>query len=123
MSAAVAIIVTIVAMLAIAGLMGLLMDRRISRIAARAIQRAGSPEQSRSKTVAKLQPESRFIVRLSESEVVCERPDGKVERMAWNDLEKVEVVTTDEGPFAPDVFWVLHGRSGGCAVPSAKCSQ
>jgi hypothetical protein len=55
-------------------------------------------------------------VRLSDSEVVCKRPDGKVERVAWADLQKVEVVTTGDGPFAPDVFWVLHGTDGGCAV-------
>jgi hypothetical protein len=62
-------------------------------------------------------PESRFIIRLSDSEVVCERPDGKVERVGWNDLQKVEIVTTGGGPLAPDVFWVLHGTNGGCAVP------
>lgn len=62
-------------------------------------------------------PESRFAVRLSDTEIVCERPDGKVERVGWADLQKVEVVTTGDGPFAPDVFWVLHGTDGGCAVP------
>lgn len=62
-------------------------------------------------------PESRFVVRLSDTEVVCERPDGKVERVGWADLQKVEIVTTADGPFAPDVFWVLHGTDGGCAVP------
>lgn len=64
-----------------------------------------------------LLPESRFVVRLSDTEVTCERPDGKVERVGWADLQKVEVVTTSDGPFAPDVFWVLHGTDGGCAVP------
>jgi len=54
---------------------------------------------------------------LSDSEVVCERPDGTVERVGWDDLQKVEVVTTGDGPFAPDVFWVLHGRNGACAIP------
>jgi hypothetical protein len=63
-----------------------------------------------------LVPESRFGVRLSDTDV-CERPDGKVERVGWADLQKVEVVTTGDGPFAPDVFWVLHGTDGGCAVP------
>ena len=48
---------------------------------------------------------------------MCERPDGTVERVGWDDLQKVEVVTTGDGPFAPDVFWVLHGRNGGCAIP------
>ena len=37
--------------------------------------------------------------------------------MRWGDLQKVEVVTTGNGPFAPDVFWVLHGTGGGCLVP------
>lgn len=64
-----------------------------------------------------LMPASRFVVRLSDWEVICERPDGKVERVSWADLQKVEVVTTSDGPFAPDVFWVLHGTDGGCAVP------
>lgn len=64
-----------------------------------------------------LQPESRFIVRWSDTEVVCERPDGKVERVGWDDLQKIEVVTTSAGPFAPDVFWVLQGSDGGCVVP------
>ena len=54
---------------------------------------------------------------MSASEIVCERPDGAVERVGWADLETVEIVTTSDGPFAPDVFWVLYGRDGGCAVP------
>ena len=66
---------------------------------------------------AALAPEHRFVVRLSDSEITCERPDGTVERVSWADLQRVEVVTTDEGPFVPDVFWVLHGTEGGCAVP------
>jgi len=37
--------------------------------------------------------------------------------VGWADLQKVEVVTTSDGPFHPDVFWVLHGTEGGCAVP------
>ena len=76
------------------------------------LERSPSPSGSRA-----LEPESGFIVRLSDTGIVCERPDGKVERVDWADLQKVEVVTTSEGPFEPDVFWVLHGTQGGCAVP------
>src|SRR5256885_2059415 len=65
----------------------------------------------------KLDPESRFIVRVSELEIVCERPDGMVERVEWNDLHTVAVRTTSEGPLAPDVFWVLLGKKGGCLIP------
>lgn len=70
-----------------------------------------------------LQPESRFVVRLSDTGVICERPDGKVEGVGWADLQKVEVVTTSDGPFAPDVFWVLHGTDGGCAVPQGATGE
>ena len=80
-------------------------------------ERALHPERYASEPRARLEPESRFLVRLSDSEVVCEQPDGRVERVGWSDLQQVEVVTTGDGPFAPDVFWMLRGTSGGCAVP------
>lgn len=88
-----------------------------SRLAAKAVERALHPERYASEPRPPLEPESRFIVRLSDAEVVCESPNGKVERVGWADLKKVEVVTTSDGPFAPDVFWVLHGTDGGCVVP------
>jgi hypothetical protein len=72
---------------------------------------------------APLEPEGRFMVRLSDSEVVCERSDGKIERVGWADLQKVEVVTTSDGPLSPDVFWVLHGTHGGCAVPQGATGE
>jgi hypothetical protein len=44
--------------------------------------------------------------------------DGKVERVAWEDLVEVQIVTTDEGPFVDDVFFLLIGANGtGCVVP------
>src|SRR5690349_20901347 len=64
-----------------------------------------------------LDPESRFIVRMTDTEVACERPDGKTERVVWSDLQRVEVLTTSDGPMAPDVFWILHGTDGGCVIP------
>lgn len=43
---------------------------------------------------------------------------GKVEAVAWKDLVEVEIVTTDEGPFVDDVFFLLVGADGsGCCVP------
>jgi len=62
-------------------------------------------------------------VSLPDLEVVCERPDGKVERVAWADLQKVEVFTTSDGPYAPDVFWLLDGTEGGCAIPQGATGE
>ena len=103
------VIIAVVAGVAVWVLIEVWIRRRASRTISRALDRA--------KSRPPLEPESRFVVRVSDSEVVCERPDGKVERVGWADLQKVEVVTTGDGPFAPDVFWVLHGTDGGCAVP------
>ena len=43
---------------------------------------------------------------------------GKVEQVAWRDLVEVQIVTTDEGPYVDDVFFLLIGRDEtGCVVP------
>jgi hypothetical protein len=44
--------------------------------------------------------------------------DGTVEAVAWTDLVEVQIVTTDEGPFVDDVFFLLAGSNGkGVCVP------
>jgi hypothetical protein len=47
------------------------------------------------------------------------RPDGIQETVRWDDLAEVEIITTDDGPWSEDVFWLLRGSDGkgGCAVP------
>lgn len=64
-----------------------------------------------------LDPEGRFVVRVDPAGVACERPDGTQERVTWDDLERVEIVSTSEGPRVPDTFWLLVGKVGGCAIP------
>jgi hypothetical protein len=44
--------------------------------------------------------------------------NGTVESVTWDELQEVFILTTDEGPFSEDVFWVLSGNGKGCAVPS-----
>jgi hypothetical protein len=62
-------------------------------------------------------PESAFRVTFDEKEILCTRPDGESERVEWSDLKGVVLRNTDDGPFAPDVFWLLLGENGGCVVP------
>jgi hypothetical protein len=45
-------------------------------------------------------------------------PGGRTEHVRWDELEEVGIVTTDEGPWAEDVYWMLRAASGGCAVGS-----
>lgn len=66
---------------------------------------------------------SMIVVQCGETTLTCARPDGKVEKVDWDDLQRVEIVTTDEGPWNPDVFWVLHGSESGCLVPQGATGE
>jgi hypothetical protein len=63
----------------------------------------------------KRQPE-RVVV--TDDTVTRFRPDGVEESVRWDDLVEVGIVTTDEGPWSEDVFWLLMAsdRKTGCAV-------
>jgi hypothetical protein len=62
-------------------------------------------------------PASDFVVEVSDAGVTCSRPDGKIESIQWDDLQSVAILSTDEGPFAPDQFWLLSGATDGCVIP------
>ena len=66
---------------------------------------------------AKLIPESLLVIQMNDLEVSCHRPDGSIESVQWDDLHKVSILTTSDGPWATYVFWLLHGEQGGCAIP------
>lgn len=66
---------------------------------------------------ATLQPENQFAVSLTDREVVCQRSDGLTERVVWEDLRRVEILTTADGPISPDTFWVLSDSHSGCMIP------
>lgn len=66
---------------------------------------------------------SSLVVECEGDVISCSRPDGMTERVAWGDLQRVEIVTTDEGPAVEDVFWLLHGSTTGCVVPQGATGQ
>jgi hypothetical protein len=101
--------------------LGRLQRWRLERSIRNAIPRV--PLGSETSTKAKLLPESLYVVQVSDAGVACTRPDGRVEQVTWSDLRRVEILTTDAGPFAPDVFWVLHGTETGCVVPQGASGE
>jgi hypothetical protein len=45
-------------------------------------------------------------------------PDGEIQQIRWDELDEVGIVTTDEGPFVEDVFFMLLSNDQkGCAIP------
>jgi len=90
----------------------LYLDRwRARRDARRAVARVASA------------PGNGFTVAITDKDVSCTRPDGTVERVAWDDLQTVELVKAGEGPFAAGVCWLLSGSSGGCAIPHGATGE
>jgi hypothetical protein len=67
--------------------------------------------------VARLMPESLHVVELSKSGLTYQDPNGARRTMRWDDLSRVEIVTTDQGPMVPDVFWVLNGGGQEFVIP------
>ncbi len=52
-------------------------------------------------------------VRFDGVSITVPRRDGNEESLAWADLTSVTILTSDAGPLAPDLFWVLAGREKG----------
>ena len=48
---------------------------------------------------------------------VTSRRGAVVEHVRWAELAEVRILTTDDGPLADDVFFVLVAGAGGCMVP------
>ena len=67
------------------------------------------------KTVIPL--EQRYRVTFDKVRVECTLPDGGKESVEWADLKAILLENTDEGPFLPDVFWILVGEKSGCLIP------
>jgi hypothetical protein len=60
-------------------------------------------------------------VEFDDERVVHRRRDGSVETMVWSELVEVGILTTSDGPFGEDVYWMLLAadRKSGCAVPGS----
>jgi len=69
------------------------------------------------------QPEEDWVVEFDDREIKCRQPNGEIQSVRWDQLESVVLQNTDEGPFAPDIFWVLIGSEGGCVVPQGAVGE
>src|SRR6185369_7366841 len=56
----------------------------------------------------RLIPESLFTVAADEWQISVSDPEGNERNTTWSLIERVLIRTTDEGPFLPDVFWIVE---------------
>lgn len=69
-------------------------------------------------------PTTPELVTVDERGVFRQIPGRLRESVLWEDLVRVTVITTDEGPFVEDFFFLLHDRhGGGCVVSNAKAVE
>jgi hypothetical protein len=57
------------------------------------------------------------IVSFDDRAISCRWPDGSMSSVAWEELRAVEIRTTEAGPFAEDVFFLLRCDRGDCLLP------
>ncbi len=62
-------------------------------------------------------PEGQFIVIMTERGVACEHPRRRCEYVEWDEINEIGILTTDEGPFAPDLWLLLIGDGKGVSIP------
>ncbi len=53
-----------------------------------------------------------FRVSVDDAGISCVDYQGQARSVPWTELGAVGITTTDKGPWADDVLWVLHDRSG-----------
>lgn len=66
---------------------------------------------------ARLFPETKWHIRLSESELAVSSPHGDC-TIAWSQLDRIVVRTTATGPFTPDFFIHLIAGDRECMIPA-----
>ena len=67
--------------------------------------------------MAAFNPEGLFTVIMTEEGNACEHPQRKREFIQWDEINEIGIVTTDEGPFLPDLWLLLIGDNNGCSIP------
>jgi hypothetical protein len=63
------------------------------------------------------QPEDLFQIEITEEYAKVSHPKRPEEEINWNEIEEINIMTTDQGPFVPDVWLILMGNGKRCSIP------
>ena len=72
----------------------------------------------KSKEVWETTPGGPFEVVLTDETISCTHPKREIETIRWDDVEEIRLVTTSDGPFLPDRWYLFVGDGNGCSIPS-----
>ena len=62
-------------------------------------------------------PEDEFMVTLNDLFVQVSYPEGKINKIYWNDIMEIKLINTIAGPVLPDIWLVLIGKEEVCIIP------
>lgn len=65
-------------------------------------QQISTPESGRATAM------SRVAVSFDDHMIRVKMPTGAVQSLRWSDIGAVNIVTTADGPFEPDLFWLIQ---------------
>ena len=68
-------------------------------------------------------PQVCVSVRLAEGVLFATLPTGSELRLTLDQLERVAVRTTDDGDWAPDVFWIVSAGDLTCLIPQGIAGE
>lgn len=63
-------------------------------------------------TGGRLWPEASVLLDWDDERIRVRYPEGTAVEVRWERLASVRIRTTDEGPWRPDVFWLLQDLDG-----------
>ncbi len=73
------------------------------------------------KGAKKLQPEDFYTTEINDKTIKVLHPKRETEEIDWEEIEEIKIITTDEGPFLPDVWLILMGKNNkGCSIPQGS---
>jgi hypothetical protein len=68
----------------------------------------------------KPQPEDMYQVILTDESVTVKRPASRSQSILWQDINRILLINTDEGPLQPDVWLALIGANSRCMIPQGS---
>ena len=78
---------------------------------------------SRSKKERKLNPESKWIVSINNEIIFLTDPNGNEVECSIEEIDKVIIETTDQGPFYPDVWWKIISNDKMLILPQGATGE
>lgn len=79
--------------------------------------------QRKEKRLAALMFESKIVVKITADGISAHYPDGKIEEIAWDEVERVAIETNDSGPWGADFWWLFEGNGKRCAYPQGATGE